>query len=73
MLLQTTFLSSVAPELFPAFLERSSYDLHSDAPKEFTPPSCTKAKKRTQAAPTDITPFWVEIHTQEEGIRFAYK
>ncbi|KAL0187754.1 hypothetical protein M9458_014853, partial [Cirrhinus mrigala] len=69
MLVQTTFLSSVAPdgELFPALLERSSYDLHSVDPAELELLSSTKASKRTQVAPTDITPAFVDIHTARRG------
>lgn len=69
MLLQTTFLSSVAPdgELFPKLLERSSYDLHSVDPAELALLSGTKARKRTQAAPSDMTPAFAEIHTGRGG------
>lgn len=68
MLLQTTFLSSVAPdgELFPALLERSSYNLHSVDPAEMLL-SSTKASKRTQVAPTDITSAFLDIHTARRG------
>lgn len=76
MLLQTTFLSCVAPdeELFPAaLLKRSSYDLHSVDPAELELLRSTKARKKTQVAPTDITPAFVDIHTARRGVRLAYK
>lgn len=75
MLLQTTFLSCVAPdELFPAaLLGRSSYDLHSVDPAELELLRSTKARKKTQVAPNDITPAFVDIHTARRGVRLAYK
>lgn len=69
MLLQATFLSTVAPdeELFPPALLMFSYELHLIDPAELKPLSSTKARKKTQVAPSDITPAFVDIHTARRG------